>query len=161
MMETSILPKHQRLLFACKKSKYRSWSITELHNWLSSTRRILRRYRDQTTVHKFTTTPVSTSQIHHPTSHPYQHTVHRSPNNDHFKVSTITRFYSKTDITIIPKHINLNLQKVVTLPTPPTNTFPQKFEVRNTSSNLCFNFPIPINTSLHQHNTNPLPSPAV
>ena len=109
MMEATILPKHKRLFFACKKLKYHSWNITQLQNWLNSSRSILRRYRDRTTLHKCTTTPVSTSQLNHPTSHPYQHNVHLPPNNNHFKVSVITRFYSKTDITITPKHIDLNL----------------------------------------------------
>ena len=46
ILEAEILPKHKRLFFACKKLQYQLWSITELQNWLSSARKILRRYRD-------------------------------------------------------------------------------------------------------------------
>ena len=44
ILEAKILPKHKRLFFACKKSKYQSWNITNLQNRLSSARRILRKY---------------------------------------------------------------------------------------------------------------------
>ena len=149
MIEATILSKHKRLFFTWKKFKYHSWSITELQNWMCSARWILRRYRDRTTLPKYTTTPVSISQLNYPTSHLYQQTAHHPPNNNHFKVSAITKFYPKTDITIIPTYTDLNLQKVVTLPTTPTNTSPQKSAVRNKSLNFSSNFPIPINTSLH------------
>ena len=46
ILEAKILPKHKILFFVCKKLKYQAWNITELQNWLSSARKILRRYRD-------------------------------------------------------------------------------------------------------------------
>ena len=75
---------------------------------------------------KHTDTPATPSQLNHNTQQPYQYTVHRLPNNINYKVSTITKFYSKTDPHIIPTSIDLDIQKVDNIPTTSTTTFSHK-----------------------------------
>ena len=127
ILEVEILPTHKRLFFACKKSKYQSW----LQNWLISARRILRRYLDRTITHTRTDTPVTTSQLNHNTHQPYQHISHRPPNNNHYTVSTITKFHPKRYLHMIPISIDLDLQKANNIPAFPSEihhrTFPPIF----------------------------------
>ena len=118
--EANILPKHKKIFFECTKLQYLQWSTKELQRWLGIARKIIRRYKlnfkkkvrskinpNYSTVID-TNTLVSTSQLNHPTSHQYQHKVHRPPNNNHFKVSTITRFYPKTDTNLNPTSLDFN-----------------------------------------------------
>ena len=142
-----MLSKHKRLLFSRQKSKYQSWNITELQNWLISASYILRKYRDQTITLTRTDTSVTTSQLNHNTNQPYQHKVHLPHNNNHYISSTITKFYLKQDTHMIPTSIDLDLQKADNKPTLSITTTPHKPSVRNTSLYLSSNLPIPITTS--------------
>ena len=96
ILEAKILPKHKRLFFACKKVQYQSWSITELQDWLSSARKILRRYRD-----RIVDAPINiTSNL------PSKHIVHCPPNNNYYTASPITKYYTKYNSYMIPTSTN-------------------------------------------------------
>ena len=75
ILETETLPRHKTLFFSCKASKYNSWSITELKNWLKTTRKILRRFRNRKKVSKCADVDVSSYQLYNNSTQPYQHTV--------------------------------------------------------------------------------------
>ena len=85
ILEAKILPNHKMLFFACKKMQYQSWSITELQNWLSSARRILRRYRAR----------IVDAPNHTTSTLPSEHIVHCPPNTNHYIASPITNYYKK------------------------------------------------------------------
>ena len=108
------------LYFACKKLQYQSWSITELQNWLNSARKILRRYRD-----RIVDVPINiTSNLSS------KHIVHCPPNNNHYIVSPITKYYTKHNSYMIPTSTNSTLQNI----SNPTNTIASKLpSVRNPS----------------------------
>ena len=63
----------------------------------------------------------------------YQHIVHIAPNNNHYKVSKITKFYSIIGPNKIPTSIDLNIQNAVKLPVALTNPLSTNPSVRNTS----------------------------
>ena len=136
------------MFFVYKKLQYQSWNITELQNWLSSARCILRRYRDRT---------VAPTQLIHNKNLPSQHIVHRPPNHNHYTVSTITKYYPKKDPHIIPTSINLELQKDKYIPTTSSIIVLNISSVRNTSPNLTSNYYTPRSTSLKQSTTNSIP----
>ena len=100
--------------------KYQTWSITELQNWLSSARKILRRYRD-----RIVDAPINiTSNL------PSKHIVHCPPNNNHYTASPITKYYTKHNSYMIPTSTNSTLQNI----SNPTNTIASKLpSVRNPS----------------------------
>ena len=97
-----ILPRRKKLFFSCKSSKYRLWSISELQKWLSTARGILRRYRDRKIITKRTDILSPPHPLNNYKLQRYQHTVHRQSNNNHYKISKLTKLYSLTDPTIIP-----------------------------------------------------------
>ena len=151
ILEAKILPKNKRIFFACKKLQYQSWNITELQNWLSSARCILRRYRDRT---------VAPTQLIHNKNLSSQHiVVHRPPNHNHYTVSTITKYYPKSYSHIIPTSIDLELPKDNSIPTTSTTIVSNIPSVRNTSSSLASNYYTPRSTSLNQSTANSIPLP--
>ena len=120
ILEANMLPKHKRLFFVCKKLKYQTWNITELQNWLSSARKILRRYRDRIVV-----APINTTS-----NLPSKYIVHCPPNNNHYTSSPITKYYTKHNSYMILTSTNPTLQNI----SNPTNTIVSKLpSVRNPS----------------------------
>mgnify|MGYP001441817880 CR=1 FL=1 len=100
--------------------QYQSWSITELQNWLSSARRILRRYRAR----------IVDAPIHTTSTLPSEHIVHCPPNTNHYIASPITNYYKKKTSSMIPISVNPPLQHI----SNPTNNIASHLSsVRNPS----------------------------
>ena len=151
ILEAKILPKHKRLFFACKKSQYQSWNITELQNWLSSERRILRRYRDQI---------VDPTKVSNTISLLSQYIVHRPPNHNHYTVSPITKYFTDNNRHIIPTSttsLDLARQKNNEIHIPSPTIVSHIPSVRNTSPNLPTNYSSPRTNSLNHNTINSFP----
>ena len=139
------------MFFACKKLQYQSWNITELQNWLSSARRILRRYWERI---------VDPTKVSNTTSLLSQYIVHHPPNHNHYTVSLITKYYTKNNPYMIPTYTNPPLQKYTLIPKTTTTIVSKIPSVRNTSPNP-FNYSILRVPSFKQLPTNTITTTSI
>ena len=97
ILESSILPKHKKLFFACTKLQYRKWSTHELQRWLSTARKIIQRYKMnlnkkvRTKQNPTSTSTIDTNNTIRAPTTPLNHLFIKDKKTNHFKNTTINK----------------------------------------------------------------------